>query len=111
MFAAPACLRITCPTRLISFPHPPAGRIFEFVHGEDSAAPLLGPSNLPQVVEALLLAIRDAPHIAEKVRFAASLGRGLLRLLLPLAVRLHVPGRAGLGATLSSPWPWPSCVA
>jgi hypothetical protein len=45
----------------------PAGRIFEFVHGEDSAAPLLGPSNLPQVVEALLMAIRDAPHIAEKV--------------------------------------------
>ncbi len=49
-------------------PSMPAGRIFEFVHGEDSgAAPLLGPGNLPQVVEALLLAIRDAPHIAEKV--------------------------------------------
>ena len=30
--------------------------------------PLLGPGNLPQVVEALLLAIRDAPHIAEKVQ-------------------------------------------
>ncbi|PSC75516.1 importin subunit beta-1-like [Micractinium conductrix] len=48
------------------------GRIFEFVHGEDSAAPLLGPGNLPQVVEALLLAIRDAPHIAEKVCYAIS---------------------------------------
>jgi len=38
------------------------------VHGEDSQVPLLGPGNLPQVVEALLTAIRDAPHIAEKVR-------------------------------------------
>lgn len=48
------------------------GRIFEFVHGDDSAPPLLGPGNLPQVVEALLLAIRDAPHIAEKVCYAIS---------------------------------------
>jgi importin subunit beta-1 len=48
------------------------GRIFEFVHGEDSPAPLLGPQNLPQVVEALLMAIRDAPHIAEKVCYALS---------------------------------------
>lgn len=48
------------------------GRIFEFVHMEDSQAPLLGPGNLPQVVEALLLAIRDAPHIAEKVCYAIS---------------------------------------
>jgi hypothetical protein len=50
----------------------PAGRIFEFVHGEDSSVSLLGPGNLPQVVEALLLAIRDAPHIAEKVRDSIS---------------------------------------
>ncbi|KAI3428693.1 hypothetical protein D9Q98_007516 [Chlorella vulgaris] len=48
------------------------GRIFEFVHGEDAAAPLLGPGNLPQVVEALRSAIRDAPHIAEKVCYAIS---------------------------------------
>ena len=56
----------TPPPCLPAPPHP-AGRIFEFVHGDDSAPPLLGPGNLPQVVEALLLAIRDAPHIAEKV--------------------------------------------
>lgn len=44
-----------------------AGRIFEFVHGEDATVPLLGPGNLPQVVQALLHAIQDTPHIAEKV--------------------------------------------
>ncbi|KAL4428164.1 hypothetical protein ABPG75_002253 [Micractinium tetrahymenae] len=48
------------------------GRIFEFVHSEDWQVPLLGPGNLPQVVEALLQAIRDAPHIAEKVCYAIS---------------------------------------
>ena len=55
-------------------PHPPAGRIFQFVHGQESsaAAPLLTPANLPLVVEALLKAIRDAPHIAEKVCYAVS---------------------------------------
>ena len=77
----PACLRLLAPTdhpRTLTAPHGRpahtqrlcvcAGRIFEFVHGEDSSVPLLGPGNLPQVVEALLLAIRDAPHIAEKVQ-------------------------------------------
>jgi hypothetical protein len=44
-----------------------AGRIFEFVHGDPAAPPLLGPNNLPQVVEALLSALRDAPYLAEKV--------------------------------------------
>jgi hypothetical protein len=90
-----------CPTVPVPVP---AGRIFEFVHGEDSAAPLLGPSNLPQVVEALLLAIRDAPHIAEKV------GGG--------AATVHIAGagdssrrrccwgtcRAGPAAVDATPW-------
>lgn len=56
------------PSHPLTPPTHPTGRIFEFAHGVDAAAPLLGPQNLPQVVEALLHAIRDAPHIAEKVR-------------------------------------------
>ncbi len=51
---------------------PCAGRIFEFVHGHPQAPPLLGPNNLPQVVEALLAALRDAPFIAVKVGASAA---------------------------------------
>lgn len=67
--APPVVLPRPCGSDSFAVHVPPlVGRIFEFVHGEDSQAPLLGPGNLPQVVEALLQAIRDAPHIAEKVR-------------------------------------------
>lgn len=45
-----------------------AGRIFEFVHGPA----VVNTQALPAVVGALLAAIRDEPHIAEKVRHGAS---------------------------------------
>lgn len=45
------------------------GRIFQFVHG---GAPLLGPENLPSVVNALLLSLKDEVHTAEKVCYAIS---------------------------------------
>lgn len=48
------------------------GRIFEFVHGADATPPLIGPQNLPAIIQALLESIRDAPHIAEKVCYAIS---------------------------------------
>eukprot|EP00887_Chlorella_sp_A99_P006846 scaffold2.g6846.t1 len=57
------------------------GRIFEFVHGADATPPLIGPQNLPAIIQALLESIRDAPHIAEKAR--------------PLS-RAFVEGKAGL---------------
>jgi len=43
---------------------PRAGRIFEFVHGPA----VVNAQALPAVVSALLAAIRDEPHIAEKAR-------------------------------------------
>lgn len=55
------------------------GRIFEFVACEDLEPPLLGPQNLPQVISALLEAIRDEPHIAEKVCYALSQLAGSFR--------------------------------
>lgn len=56
------------------------GRIFEFVAGEElEPPPLLGPQNLPQVVASLLEAIRDEPHIAEKVCYALSQLAGVFR--------------------------------
>jgi importin subunit beta-1 len=49
------------------------GRIFEFVHGQSGVQPpLLGPQTLPPVVAALLEALRDAPHVAEKACYAIS---------------------------------------
>ena len=45
-----------------------AGRIFEFVHGPA----VVNTQALPAVVGALLAAIRDEPHIAEKVRCTVS---------------------------------------
>lgn len=46
------------------------GRIFEFVHGEDVNPQLLTSQNLPSVVAALLEALRDETHVAEKVCYA-----------------------------------------
>lgn len=48
------------------------GRTLEFVHGSDPGNPLVGPGNLPQIVQALLEAIQDAAHVAEKVCYALS---------------------------------------
>lgn len=49
------------------------GRTLEFVHGSDPGNPLIGPGNLPQIVQALLEAIHDpATHVAEKVCYALS---------------------------------------
>lgn len=59
------------PTHHVSTPTPPtpppAGRIFEFVHGEDLQPPLIDAQVLPQIIQVLLEAIKDQPHIAEKV--------------------------------------------
>lgn len=43
------------------------GRIFEFVHGSGANPPVITPANLPPIIEALLTAIKDEHHIAEKV--------------------------------------------
>jgi importin subunit beta-1 len=43
-----------------------AGRIFEFVHTRE----VLNETTLPRIVSTLLGAIRDLPHIAEKVCYA-----------------------------------------
>jgi importin subunit beta-1 len=49
------------------------GRIFEFVHGQpDVSPPLLGPQNLPSVIAALMDAVRDEAHVAEKACYALS---------------------------------------
>ena len=45
----------------------PAGRIFEFVHCENLQPPLIDAQVLPQIIQVLLQAITDQPHIAEKV--------------------------------------------
>ncbi|KFM27543.1 Importin subunit beta-1 [Auxenochlorella protothecoides] len=46
------------------------GRTLEFVHGTGAA--LIGPQNLPQIIQALLEAISDGPLVAEKVCYALS---------------------------------------
>lgn len=43
-----------------------AGRIFEFVHSRE----VVNETTLPKIVSTLLGAIRDSPHIAEKVCYA-----------------------------------------
>lgn len=48
------------------------GRIFEYVHSEDLNPPLIDGQVLPQIIQVLLEAIKDAPHIAEKVCYAIS---------------------------------------
>lgn len=50
----------------------PTGRIFEYVHSEDLNPPLIDGQVLPQIIQVLLEAIKDAPHIAEKVDICAN---------------------------------------
>lgn len=49
-----------------------AGRVFEFVHGMEGAAPVVTPANIGEVVQTLLASLQDEPHIAEKVCYAFS---------------------------------------
>ena len=45
-----------------------AGRIFEFVHGEEINPPIINSSVLPQIIQVLLSSIGEPPYISEKVR-------------------------------------------
>lgn len=62
------------PARTLHTPSPArlpiTGRTLEFVHGTGAA--LIGPQNLPQIIQALLEAISDGPLVAEKVCYALS---------------------------------------
>ena len=55
------------------------GRIFECVAAEDLNPPLLDANSVGPVIGALLEAIRDEPHIAEKVCYAISQLAGVFR--------------------------------
>lgn len=70
----PAILSTLESTLSHSHPHFPAGRIFEFVHCEDVTPPLIDGQVLPQIIQVLLEAIKDQPHIAEKVRLGITGG-------------------------------------
>lgn len=70
---------------------PPPGRIFEFVHGEDSAAPLLGPNNLPQVGWGAGAGVCWRPRGGAQ---SSVHGSGLLcSTLMPLCPTMHPPCR------------------
>lgn len=45
-----------------------SGRIFQFVHGPDSAQTLITNQNLSQITQVLLESLQDEPHIANRVK-------------------------------------------